>query len=373
MVRSCTKCIYDDSVPGITYDEKGVCNYCRQHEQLEAEYPTGDAGRKKLLEMAAQIKKSGKGKKYDCVIGISGGCDSSYLLHLAKKELGLRPLAAHFYNTWNSKTAVENIDIMLSKLDIDLWTYVMDNDEWNDLAKSMLKASVPEIDALSDIALTTTLYMAAAKFDVKYILNGHSFRTEGITPINWFYFDGKYIASIQKQFGKRKIDKYPNLWLGRWMKWLIMDIKRLRPLYYIDYRKEDVKAFLSKEYGWKWYGGHHLENRYTAFNHYLLDAKFKRDLRYVEFSALIRSGQMNRAEALEEIKKPQPFPGELITEVKKRLGMSDAEYEAIMKLPLRSAKDYKTYRPTFKAMRAFFWLMYKTDRIPKSFYIKYCF
>jgi hypothetical protein len=182
-----------------------------------------------------------------------------------------------------------------------------------------------------------------------------------------------YIASIQKEFGTRKIDRYPNLWLGRWMKWLFMDIKRLRPLYYIDYRKEKVKKFLAKEYGWKWYGGHHLENRYTAFNHYLLDEKFKRDLRMVEFSALIRSGQMTRSEAREEIKKSQAFPKELIEEVKKRLNLGDEEYDAIMKLPLKSAKDYKTYRPTFKAMRPFFWLMLKKNRIPKSFYLKYCF
>lgn len=372
-MKACSRCIYDESVPAITFDEDGVCNYCHQQDDLEREYPTGDAGWKKLEEIAMQIKKSGRGNKYDCVIGISGGCDSSFLLHIAKTKLGLRPLAVQFDNTWNSNTAVENIRIMLNKLDIDLWTYVMDNDEWNDLARSMLKASVPEIDALTDVAITTTQYMAAEKFKVKYMLSGHSFRTEGITPIDWFYFDGKYIDGIQKQFGTRKIENFPNLWFSKWMKWLFMGVKRLRPLYYVNYQKEEVKRFLNEEYGWHWYGGHHLENRYCAFNHYLLNTKFGKDFRHVELSAMIRSGQMTREQALEEIKKPQAYPDELVTEVKKRLNLSDEEYDAIMKLPVKSAKDYETYRPTFRRLRPFFWLMYKTNRVPKSFYTKYCF
>ena len=370
-MKVCSRCIYDERVPDITFDEIGVCNYCHQQDDLEREYPTGDAGWNKLEEIAAQIKRSGKGKKYDCVIGISGGCDSSFLLHMAKAKLGLRPLAVHFDNTWNSNTAVENIHIMLKKLDIDLWTYVMDNDEWNDIARSMLKASVPEIDSLTDIAITTTPYMAAEKFKIKYILNGHSFRTEGVGPLNWFYFDGKYIDSIQRQFGTRKIEKFPNLWLSKWMKWLLMDIKRLRPLYYVNYQKEEIKRLLNQEYGWHWYGGHHHENRYCAYNHYLLRTKFDIDTRYIEFSALIRSGQMTREQGLEEIKKPPVYPGELITEVKKRLNLSDEQYDALMKLPPKSHRDYKTYRQTFRRLRPFFWLMYKMQRVPKSFYLKY--
>lgn len=371
-VQVCIRCIYDCNTPGISFDENGVCNYCKIHDDMECQYPTGEAGWKKLQEMAAQIKKKGKGKKYDCIIGVSGGCDSSYLLHLSKK-LGLRPLAVHFDNTWNSKTAVENIEIVLKKLNIDLWTYVMDNEEFNDLALSMLEASVPEIDALTDIAFVTTLYMAAEKFKVKYILEGHSFRTEGISPIGWVYFDGKYIDDIHRKFGKRKMERFPNLWLRKWMKWLLMDIKRLRPLYYVEYNKESTRKMLSETYGWKWYGGHHLENRYCAYNHYLLSSKFKMDLRVVELGAFIRTGQISREQAFEMMKKPQEYPGELIMEVKKRLKLSDEEYNRIMALPLKTAADYKTYKPTFKRLRPFFWLMYKLDRVPKSFYIKYCF
>jgi N-acetyl sugar amidotransferase len=371
-VKTCSRCIYDESVPAITFDENGICNYCKTHEQLEQEYPTGEAGREKLEELAENVRKSGRGKQYDCVVGISGGCDSSYLLHITKEKLGLRPIAVHFDNTWNSKTAVENIDVVLSKLDIPLWTYVMDNHEYNDLARSMLLASVPEIDALTDIALVTTLYMAAEKFKVKYIFDGHSFRTEGITPLNWFYFDGKYIDSIHGLYGRDKMECFPNLWLRKWVRWLLMNIKRVRPLYYVDYNKEEVKQFLTKEYRWKWYKGHHHENRYCAFNHWLLREKFSRDLRYVEFSAMIRSGQMTREQALEEIQRPPEYPDELISEVKKRLEFSDEEFERILKLPVKSAKDYSTYLPTFRRMKPFFWIMYKADLVPKSFYMKYC-
>jgi len=372
MTQVCKRCIYDSSTPNISFDSEGVCNYCRTHEQMEREYPTGDAGRKILEELAAKIKKDQRKREFDCVIGVSGGCDSSYLCHLAKEELGLRPLAVHFDNTWNSKIAVENIQRVLKKLDIELWTYVMDNDEWNDLARSFLKASVPEIDALTDVALTTTLYLAAEKHKIKYILNGHSFRTEGTTPLGWFYFDGKYIDSIHKTYGKVPMDRFPNLWLSTWMKWLLQDYKRLRPIYYVDYRKDDARKMLSQRYDWQWYGGHHMENRYTVFcDNYILPRKFGIDLRYVEFSALIRSGQMSREEALEEIKHPPEFDEEIITEVKKRLNLSDDEFAELISQPKRTYRDFKTYHETFKRLRPFFYLMYKTNRVPKSFYLKY--
>jgi N-acetyl sugar amidotransferase len=372
MTKTCSRCIYDEHTPGISFDDQGVCNYCRSHEQLEQEYPTGAAGRAKLEELAKKIKQDQKNREFDCVIGVSGGCDSSYLCHIAKEELGLRPLAVHFDNTWNSKTAVENIQRVLKKLDIELWTYVMDNDEWNDLARSFLKASVPEIDALTDVALTTTLYMAAEKYKVKYIFNGHSFRTEGTTPLGWFYFDGKYIQSIHDQYGQMKMDRFPNLWLRTWMKWLLQGYNRLRPLYYVDYRKDDVKKMLVQKYDWQWYGGHHMENRYTIFcDNYILPRKFNIDLRYVEFSALIRSGQMTREQALEEIQLPPEFDDEIITEVKKRLGFTDEEFDKVINQPKRTYKEFKTYHETFRRMRPFFYLMYKTNRIPKSFYLKY--
>ncbi len=371
-MKTCSRCIFDERVPDITFDANGICNYCHQFDDLEREYPTGEAGWKKLEEIGAQIKKSGRGKKYDCAIGISGGCDSSLLLHVAKVQLGLRPLAVHFDNGWNSDIAVENMRLMLDKLDVDAWTYTVDPDEFNDMARSMLRASVPEVDAISDVAVATTLYMAASKFNLKYVLDGHCFRTEGICPPGWFYFDGKYVDSIQRRFGTRRIETFPNLWLGRWMRWLLAGVKRPRLLWYYDFQKEETKRLLNSEYGWRWYGGHYLESTYTAFGHYLLREKFNVDLRCVELSARVRSGQMSREKAIEEFETPQAYPGDLVAEAKRRLNLSDEEYDAIIRLPRKSARDYVTYRPTFKRLRPFFWLMQKTQRVPKSFYMKYC-
>lgn len=373
MSKICKRCIYEETIPAISFDEDGICNYCRQAEQMEIEYPTGEAGRKKLDEMVAEIKRSGKGKPYDLVIGVSGGCDSSYMLHLAKEEYGLRPLAVHFDNTWNSTIAVENIQAMLEKLDIDLYTHVVDNQEICDLMKSFFKASVPEIDTPTDLALASTHYMAAEKYGIKYIWEGHSFRTEGITPIGWVYMDAKYIQTIQDQFGELPIKTLPMLWMRKWFKWMLIDgIKKLRPLYYVDYNKGKVKEFLTKEYGWQWYGGHHMENRTAYFaNNYLLPKKFGIDLRICEFSALVRAGQMSREDALETIHQPKPFDDEILEEFKKRLKMNDEEFKVIMDAPPKSFRDYKTYKETFIRMRPLFWLLYRSNFVTKSFYEKF--
>lgn len=168
----------------------------------------------------------------------------------------MRVLAAHFDNTYNSRIAVENIDLVLEKLDIDLYTHVVDNLEYQQIYKSFFKASVPEIDTPTDISLATVHYLAASKYGIKHIWEGHSFRTEGISPPGWFYMDAKYVQTIHKKFGNGKIKTLPVLWLTKWLKWMLINrIKKFRPLYYLDYDKEATKAFLEKEYGWKWYGG----------------------------------------------------------------------------------------------------------------------
>ena len=371
-IQICSRCLYDSNLPGITFNKKGVCSYCQLTEEMEEEYPTGREGWEKLTQFADEIKKAGKNKKYDCAIGVSGGCDSSYLLHLAKKKLGLRPLAVHFDNTWNSKTAVENIYRVLTKLDIDLYTHVMDNEEFNDIARSFLEASVAEIDAITDIGLVSTLYMACQKYKIKYLLIGHAFRTEGMAPLGWFYFDGKYIADIHKKFGKTPMKRFPNLWFWRQIKWMMMGIKRLRPLNFVEYDKEKIKKFLVKEYGWVWYGGHHHENRYTLFNHFYALEKFGIDFRYVEASAMIRSGQMTKKEASGFVKQPFTVQQNVLDEVCKRLKLSDQDFNRIMRAPHKSAKDYKTYHQTFKRLKLFFYFAYKMDLVPKNFYVKYC-
>jgi len=369
----CTRCIYDDSVPNISFDAQGVCSYCRQIEMLEAEYPTGREGEARLQKLVDEMKAAGRGKKYDAVIGVSGGCDSSYLVHQMKEVYGLRLLAAHFDNTWNSTIATENIHNVLDKLGVDLFTIVVDNKEYDDIYRSFFKAGVKDIDCPTDIGLATTLYRAAEKFGIKYMIEGHSFRTEGVAPLGWVYMDGKYIDSVHRQFGSLPMKTFPNLWLHLQLKWMLFGgIKKIRPLYYMDYDKEAAKRLLAEKYDWQWYGGHHLENRYTAFVHsYFFPRRWNMDFRIAGYSAYCRNGWMTREEALALMEEaPHIEPG-LVDFLKKRLGFSDSEFEGFMTMPKKTYKDYVSYKKTFERMRPFFWLMYKMDLIPKSFYMKY--
>lgn len=216
---SCSRCLYDADTPGLLFGQDGVCSYCKLHDEMDAQYPTGEAGKRILETLAAQIKHDGRRKPFDVVIGVSGGCDSSYLVYVAK-ELGLRPLAVHFDNTWNSTTATENIHNVLKKLGVELYTHVVDNEEYNDIYRAFLLAGVPDIEAPTDIGLASTLYMAAEKFGIKYMFEGHSFRTEGVSPLGWLYMDGKYIESVVKQFGhyaEHQFKTFPNLTLARFL------------------------------------------------------------------------------------------------------------------------------------------------------------
>ncbi len=372
----CTRCIYDETVPSITFDEKGICNYCHMMDNLIEEYGTGKpAGQKIFDNIIQQIKKAGKRKKYDCVIGVSGGTDSSYMVYMAL-QMGLRPLAVHYDNTWNTAIATENIRKVLTKLNVDLYTHVVDNKEMDDIYRSFFLAGVPEIDAATDLALTETLYRAASKYGVKYILEGHSFMAEGITPLGKNYFDGKYIASIHKKFGKVKMKTFPNMPFWTFIKWIALKrIKKIRPFWYIQYAKENAKIFLEKEFGWQYYGGHHLENRMTAFNHsYYFPKKFNIDYRNNTLSAAVRSDKIIREDALKEYFEHPPYmEPELLEYFKKRLGLSNDEFEKIMNLPPKYWTDYPTYKKRFELLQPFFYVMYKANLVPKSFYMKYCF
>ncbi len=372
MTKRCSRCLYDETVAGITFDENGVCNYCHTHDRLDREYPAGQEGERQLRALADKIRQEGRDKKYDVIVGVSGGCDSSYLLHRTV-QLGLRPLAVHFDNTWDSMVAVENIHDVLKKLDVDLFTYVVDNKEYDDMYRSFLKAGLADIEAQTDIGLAATLYMACEKYGVSYIFEGHSFRTEGISPLGWLYMDGKYIESVQKQYGTYPLKTFPNLWMKDFLRWTaIRGIKKIRPLYYMDYVKKDAMALLTKELGWEWYGGHHLENRFTAFYHtYFMPQRFGIDGRLLGYAALVRSGQLTREQGLELIKEPPSYDPELVEMVKKRLGFSDEEFDRLMHLPRKTYREFRTYKKTFERTRALWWLLYKLDRVPKSFYLKY--
>jgi hypothetical protein len=372
-MQVCKRCLYDENIPMISFDADGLCNYCNQYDDMCAQYPTGKEGMSILEAEIVKIKKDQKNSKYDVVIGVSGGCDSSYMIHMAHK-MGLRILAAHFDNTFNSKIAVENIKNVLDPLGIDLYTHVVDNQEYQRIFKSMLLAGVPECDAPTDLALAVTHYMAASKHKVKYIWEGHSFRTEGITPPGWVYMDAKYVSSIHKRFGDGKIKTLPMFWLKKWLKWMVIDgIKKFRPLYYLDYDKEEAKKMLAETYGWQWYGGHHMENRSAFFADNYWALLHDIDLRSCEFSALIRSGQMSKEVAEVEIKKPKRMDQDVMEEVKNRLGFSDSEWDDMINAPKKHYTAYPTYKRTFEKLRPLFYILYKKGYVTRSFYSKFCF
>lgn len=370
--RVCARCVYNASVPGISFDSRGVCNYCAVHDALESEYPTGAEGERRLADVAARIKAAGRRSEYDCVVGVSGGCDSSWMLH-KMTELGLRPLAVHFDNTWNSAIATQNIYNVLAGLGVQLSTLVVNAKEYDDIYRAFLLAGVKDVEAPTDIGLAATLYRAAEQHGIKYIIEGHSFRTEGIAPLGWIYMDGRYIESVHRRFGRLPMKTYPNLTLTNFLKWAaVRGIRRIRPLYWLDYDKARAKTFLSENLGWQWYGGHHLENRFTAFWHtYFLPRRYGIDARLLGHAALVRSGQLDRDEALDELSKDVVPDPEIVTLVKKRLGFSDEEFEAMMTGPRRNYWDYPTYKETFERLRPLFWLLYRLDRVPKSFYMKF--
>lgn len=375
-LQICSRCIYDDRTPAISFNQDGVCNYCEMVEDLKVQYQTGlPDGEKRIQEIISKIKAEGKGKKYDCVIGVSGGTDSSYMVWWAIQN-GLRPLAVHYDNTWNTSIATENIRKVLGKLNVDLYTHVCDNKEADDIFKAFFTAGVPEIEASTDLALAETMYRAAAKFKVKYVLEGHSFLAEGITPLGKNYFDGKYIKSIHKRFGKLPMKTYPLMTFSKFIRWTTLyRIQKIRPLWYIKYSKEEAKAFLEKEFGWQYYGGHHLENRMTAFFHGIYcPQKFNIDYRNNSLSASVRSGNMDRKAALHEYYETPPhIEPELLEYFKKRLGLSDSEYEAKMKEAPRYWEEFPTYKKRFERLRPFFYILMKANLVPHSFYLKYCF
>jgi hypothetical protein len=340
---------------------------------LVAQYQTGTAeGEKELKKIIEQIKKAGRGKTYDCVVGVSGGTDSSYML--AKSiEWGLRPLAVHYDNTWNTAIATENIRKITAALNVDLDTYVVDNKEADDIFRSFFLSGVPELDCSTDIALAETLYRAAAKYGVSYILEGHSFTCEGISPMGNNYFDGMYIADIHRKYGRRKMKTFPNMTFASFMKWILLKrIKKIRPLWYLDYDKAKARKFLEERYGWQYYGGHHLENRLTAFLHTVYNPqKFGIDNRNWSLAAAARNNMLSREEALAIYSSPISQDRELVDYFKKRLELSEEAYEVVMKGEKKNYKDYKTYKKRFETLRPLFYLLAKAHLVPVSFYMKY--
>ena len=371
----CTRCIYDERVSSISFDDNGVCNYCHQIDGLIKEYGTGQPKGEAALEtLVDTIKKEGRGKKYDCVVGVSGGTDSSYMIYLAK-EWGLRPLAVHYDNTWNSAIATQNIHKVLDALNVDLFTWVVNNKEADDIFQSFFDAGVAELEASTDLAFAEVLQYAAFKYGIGTILEGHTFVNEGISPLGRNYFDGRYIREIHRRYGRLPMKTYPLMTFNRMIFWsAVARIRKVRPFWYIDYSKEDAREFLQREYGWEYYGGHHLENRMTAFFHSVyLPGKFGRDMRNNTLAALARQGKMTRQEAWNEYNAPRHIEEGLVAYFKKRLGLSDAEYEAAMAKEPRMWTEFPTYKGRFEALRPVFKQLAAKGLVPHSFYLKYCF
>ena len=348
----------DTTDPDITFDEKGECGHCQAYDMVARpviERSCTPVGERILKDTINKIKTDGKNKKYDCLIGVSGGVDSTFLAYKIK-QLGLNPLAVHCDSGWNSELAIKNIENILTKLNIDLYTYVINWEEMKDLQLSFFKASVANCDVPQDHAFLAVLYHIADKQKIKYILSGGNIETEFVLPRAWGHnaSDLRHIKAIHKQFGSLKLTSYPTL--SFWKRYLyypyIKGIKTIRLLDYIPYNNEEAKKIISEKLEWRDYGGKHYESIFTRFfqAQYLLE-KFNFDKRKAHLSSLILSGQLTREQALREIEKP-PTSGVHHKEdkefVAKKLGVSLDEFNKILALEERSYKDFASNEVVFK-------------------------
>ena len=373
-ITRCSRCILDTTASDIWFDENGECKYCKIHDEMDKMHPLDKHGDEILKKIIEKIKFDGKGKEYDCIVGVSGGRDSSYTLLKAVKY-GLRPLAVHFDCGWNSNISMKNIEAATSILNVDLHTHVANWEEFKELQISFLKASTPDADTPTDYAIYSVLYETAANENIKYILNGHSFRTEGTSPISWTYMDGRYVKKVLKKLGKiKKIKSFPIMTMYRLIYFiLIRGIREIRLMEFINYNKKQVGDILEKELDWEDYGGHHHENIYTKFfQSYLLPQKFNIDKRKTELSALIRTNQITREEAINEIESSEyEYENEIVEYTINKLGLSQDEFEKIFKLPIKSFEDYPTYHPMIKILKWPIKIACSLKLLPTILYLKY--
>ena len=366
--RQCALTVMDNIAdPDIRFDENGICNYYHEYKQAEKEGVfEGAAGEKKLEDLVTRIKEAGRGSQYDCLIGLSGGVDSTYVAYLVKK-LGLRPLAVHLDNGWNSELAVMNVENIIKKLGFDLYTLVINWEEFKDLQLSYLKASVVDIEVASDHAIFATMYKLAKEKKIGYIISGTNIVTEYIMPPSWLYkkMDYANLQDIHQQYGKRKLKTYPTFDFKKYVYYsAVLKLTPISILNYVPYNKAEIKEIIKKELDWRDYGGKHYESIFTKFYQaYILPEKFHIDKRKAHLSTLICSGQITKEEAVAELEMPLYDPKELEADkeyVLKKLGLSQEEFDAIMALPVRQHEAFKT---DTEAKRRYMNFLRKTEKI----------
>ncbi|MCS6933632.1 MAG: N-acetyl sugar amidotransferase [Chitinophagales bacterium] len=377
--RRCVRCISDTTCPGITFDNNGVCNFCHLHDKWCRMYPNDERGQQIWNNTLKKIKRDGRGKKYDCIVGISGGRDSSYVLHLAVTKYQLRPLAVHFNDGFDNPVAGENMVNITRKLGVDLRTITSDWREAKDLKISFLKASVPDLNQGTDVGIAAACYGVACKEGLKHIIYGQSFRTEGIKPISWAYMVGDYLNDVQNKFGTVKLRPWkpedPNYHFGWKQLFYYSFIKGIRaysPLYYEKYIRREAEEILKREYNWVYPGAHYYDDLYWSLITYVHRVKFNIDFRLNAYSALIRDGQMDRDWALEAVKKPYVMEDPRIIDLcLKRLAVSREDFEAWLRLPPKTFRDYNTGYSLMWRLRPLIKLISKLGFFPEIVYDKY--
>lgn len=353
----CTRCVMDTSDSRITFDANGVCDNATDfyNNILPNWHPDGQ-GASKLEIVIEKIKKDGRSRDFDCILGLSGGVDSSYMLHVAVNEFGLRPLVFHVDGGWNSELAVHNIHVLVDKLGLDLFTEVINWEEMRDFQLAWFKAGVPHLDIPQDHAFIATLYKFADQHNIKYILNGGNISTECVRNPMEFYYHGTdmiHIHDIIGQFSSVNMKTYPFSSILRHKVYLryIRRIKVVRPLNYRPYVKDDAVQLLEREYRWKPYPQKHFESRFTKFyESYWLPERFGFDPRRVQFSSLILTGQMTRDEALKRLEKPAYDPSTIVSDfeyVATKLRISADELNHYFSMPKKFYWDYRNQEMLF--------------------------
>lgn len=348
VLRLCAKTVMDNTDPNIAFDELGVSNWWRDYHKILQTRPSGERRAALLDDELRRIKESGKGKAYDCILGLSGGVDSSYMAYLAKRW-SLRPLVVHFDNGWDDELAVGNIEIIVKKLGFPLQTFVMNWPEFRDLQRAYFKASVLDLDVPADHMIFGALHKIAYEHRIQYVLSGNNVATEWLLPPAWYYskFDLVNLMGIHRTFGQIPMKHLPKL--GVWQRLYYQRVKLIQDVKILDlipYKKTEAKRFLIDEFGWRDYGGKHYESVFTRFYQgYILPTKYGIDKRKAHLSNLICNGEITRAQALEELSKPPDDLGRQRDDkryVAKKLGWSEAEFEDILALPPREHEDFGT-------------------------------